>query len=177
MKVSRIPLVDLVIILGGGPAIIVTWAAAVYAADAPLSVVWLLAILGIYYVTVLPGISYAHRLMSLEVRGPVPVPSLAEERKPEVVSTVTVPALPVPIAVPVTVQVVGARGRCPMGYRPGRAWTIERDGSISSGICQPAAEALGSALKALRGKKQGEEVSCTCPLVDASLRFALQATA
>ena len=73
---------------------------------------------------------------------------------------------------PVAVNVVGAIGACPQGYRVGSVLNVDPSGALSAPLCRSAAQALGAACQGLGGPGDETQVSCRCPLGDRSLTFA-----
>ncbi len=83
-------------------------------------------------------------------------------------------ALPEGPLSPVTISVVGARGVCPLGFRPGHTWVIGDDGHLSRPLCQPAVTALSSMLRSVSTKGAKLRVPCYCPLGNREVAFAVQ---
>ncbi len=83
-------------------------------------------------------------------------------------------AVPVAPLSPVTISVVGARGVCPLGFRPGHTWVIGDDGHLSRPLCQPAVTALSSMLRSVSTKGAKLRVPCYCPLGNREVAFAVQ---
>lgn len=76
-------------------------------------------------------------------------------------------------AVPATIRVVGARGVCPLGFGMSSTWKVDGEGRIRPWLCRPAVNALSPALESLLADGGGGSVSCSCPLGDRVLSFAL----
>ena len=83
-------------------------------------------------------------------------------------------AVPVAPLSPVTIGVVGAKGVCPLGFRPGHTWVIGDDGHLSRPLCQPAVTALSSMLRSVSTKGAKLRVPCHCPLGNREVAFAVQ---
>lgn len=80
--------------------------------------------------------------------------------------------VPAPLR-PVSVEVVGMRGVCALGYHPGSIWAIDPEGYMSPRLCRPGVVALSPALQALGRGEPKEEVYCLCPLGDRRVSFAV----
>ncbi len=80
----------------------------------------------------------------------------------------------VPLTVgPVNVSVAWTRGVCPLGFRPGSAWDISRDGRLTYPLCRPAVEALSPVLSAGEIEGLWTQAACLCPLADREVVFAV----
>jgi uncharacterized repeat protein (TIGR04076 family) len=66
-------------------------------------------------------------------------------------------------------------GVCPLGFRPGKTWSVERDGHMSHPLCRPAVEAISQALWEFNEEAMEAGISCRCPLGDRNMVFSVEA--
>ena len=133
---------------------------------------WVIAIVpGVTYV-IATGVAYLlYRQFVKERASTVDGVSIQTEvfvGQPEQVAHV--PAL----AEAVSFRIVGAKGACPLGHKPGQIVTLSQEGHVSPQLC-PAAEAT-LRIAATDGKGQEVKDWC-CPIYDHMLVFRRQAQA
>jgi len=65
-------------------------------------------------------------------------------------------------------------GVCPLGFRPGKTWSVERDGHLLHPLCRPAVEAISKALLEFDEEDIEAGISCRCPLGDRNMVFSVE---
>jgi hypothetical protein len=79
-------------------------------------------------------------------------------------------------AVPCTVGIAGATGRCPLGFMEEDTWEVNGDGRLSYPLCRNAVEALRPVLKRLaEGRDFDSRAQCKCPYTGCRLTFVVHA--
>lgn len=83
--------------------------------------------------------------------------------------------IPAP-AVPCTVGIAGAKGKCPLGFMEEDTWEVDDAGRLSYPLCRNAVEALRPVLKRLaEGRDFDSRAQCKCPFADCRLTFVVHA--
>lgn len=123
-------------------------------------------ILGVYHLAFIAVAAAAVGIVAMTT-GWFSAPEIAT--RPELELLDRVPAPPRPA----TIEVVGSKGVCALGYGPGRTWAINENGHLSSPLCRPGVVALSPALQAMKRGEPGGEVACLCPLGGRQVSFAV----
>lgn len=147
-------------ILGPLPAVAAVLAIGLL--GSPLPVLAISAFVVIAYAALLAGVAEAARVQ-VEPAGAV----LAGLR-PALELMDTIPLA----AGPAAIGVAGATGVCPLGYRPGCTWALDRGGHLTPQLCLPAVAALGRALSGLAAGDGEARAVCRCPLGDRAVEFS-----
>jgi len=71
--------------------------------------------------------------------------------------------------------IYGPLGIAALGFRPGKTWSVERDGHLLHPLCRPAVEAISKALWEFDEEDMEAGISCRCPLGDRNMVFSVEA--
>ena len=65
-------------------------------------------------------------------------------------------------------------GICPLGFQPGKTWSVDSDGHLSRPLCRPAVDAISTALWERDEEDLETGIVCHCPIGDQNLVFSVE---